>query len=88
MAKRIITEEEKYRNKVAKLYEAAKEKKYEYTLDDFEIMGGCWKHKDWKTWCKGLESYSETQKQFVQKYIDECKKPYGTRDLSFVHLAD
>ena len=88
MAKRIITEEEKYREKVEKLCEEAKNKTYNYTLDDFEIMGGCWKHKNWKTWCKGVESYSETQEKFVKRYIDECNKPYGHRDLSFVHLSN
>jgi len=86
MATRIITVEQKNREKVSKLYQEAKNKTYNYTLDDFTIMGGCWKHKNWNTWCKGVESYSETQENFVQRYIDECAKPYGQRDLSFVHL--
>ena len=84
--KRIITEEEKYRNKVAKLIEKAKAKSYHYNLNDFEIFDSQWRHKDWKCWCKGAGRYDETKK-LVQRYIDECAKPYGERDLNWVHLV-
>ncbi len=74
-------------NELRKYYISQQNKKFNYTLDDFEIYDSQWKHKDWKTWCKGANNYSET-KEIVKKYISECAKPYGKRNISFVHLIN
>ena len=68
-----------------KLYASQSKKKFNYTIKDFEIYPNGWKHKDWNTWMEGNGNIQKT-KVLVEKYIDECKKPYGKRDLSFVHL--
>lgn len=70
-------------------------KTYDYRPEDFEIVPICkgsivfkWRHKSWKTWCaapingKGIIAV----KTLINRYIFECKKPYGKRDLSFIHL--
>lgn len=62
-----------------------KAKKFNYKIKDFEIQDFQWKHKDWKTWVKGANNYEDT-KIMVEKYIKECKKPYGQRNLNFIHL--
>lgn len=70
-------------------YKAVKkqiEKVYDYKLEDFEIIGGNWKHKDWKVWMKGANGYSETKK-IVERYIAECKKPFAQRNIDFIHIA-
>ena len=87
MAKRIISEEQKSINETKKYYDAQRNKQYNYNENDFSIdlLTLKWRHKSWKTWCKGSESYEKT-KEIIKRYCNECKKPYGTRDLSFVHL--
>ena len=70
-----------------KFYHIQASKIYDFKLEDFDIIGGSWKHKDWNTWMKGANGYAETKK-IVKQYIDECKKPYGERDLSFIHLVN
>lgn len=91
MAKKFITEEQRKLNEVKNLYKKQQKKKFNYSLDDFSIdlLSGKWKHKDWKVWMKGdpNEDYSKTKK-IVEKYIEECKKPYRKRNLSFVHLVN
>lgn len=84
--KRVYDAEQQKIKEMQKFYASQSQKTFNYTLDDFTICGGCWKHKSWKTWMKGAESYSETQK-IVQDYINECKKPYGKRNLSKFHLS-
>ena len=84
--KRVYDPEQLRIQNMQKLYVSQKKKKFDYSLDDFENCGGCWKHKDWKLWMKGDPSYSKTQ-EIIKHYIDECKKPYGKRDLSFVHAC-
>ena len=88
MAKKIISEEQKKLNDVKNLYTSQKNKKFNYSINDFDIIGGNWQHKDWKVWMKGDPNgdYSKTKK-IVLKYIEECKKPYGQRDLSQFHLV-
>ena len=90
MAKKIISEEQKKLNEVKNLYTSQKRKKFNYSPDDLSIdlLSGKWKHKDWKVWMKGAPSgdYGET-KEIVKRYIEECKKPYGKRDLSQFHLV-
>jgi hypothetical protein len=87
MAK-IISDEQKKINELKHFYENQKNKVFNYSIDDFDIIGGNWQHKDWKVWMKGDPNgnYSKTKK-IVEKYIEECKKPYGQRDLSQFHLV-
>ena len=88
MGKRIITPEEKYRNDMAVPYEEAKNKKWNFKLEDFTIDENFnFTHKDWKgTYCKGGDSAAETV-EMINRYIEEINKPYGTRDLSWLHLV-
>lgn len=88
MAKRIITEEERYRNKVSKLYEKAKEKVWNYKLEDFYINNKFnFTHKTWKgTYCKGGKTREETI-EMIKEYIKSSKAPYGKRSLDWLHLA-
>ena len=85
--KRFISDEQKKINKVKNLYKKQQKKKFNYSINDFDIIGGNWQHKDWKVWMKGDPNgdYSKTKK-IVEKYIEECKKPYGQRNLSRFHL--
>jgi len=87
--KRFISDEQKKINKVKHLYKKQQKKKFDYSINDFDIIGGNWQHKDWKVWMKGDPNgdYSKT-KNIVLKYIEECKKPYGQRDLSQFHLIN
>lgn len=92
--KRIISDEQKRMNEVKHLYENQKKRIFDYSLSDFyiePISEGAiifkWKHKNWKTWVKGTKGYIATQ-DIINKYIIECNKPYGTRNLSFIHLTE
>ena len=92
--KRIISDEQKRMNEVKHLYENQKKRIFDYSLSDFyiePISEGAitfkWKHKNWKTWVKGTKGYTATQ-DIINKYIIECNKPYGNRNLSFIHLAE
>jgi len=86
--KRVYDPEQLKIKSMRKLYDVQKNKSYSYSFDDFDIVGGNWQHKDWKVWMKGDPNgdYSKTKK-IVLKYIAECKKPYGQRDLSQFHLV-
>jgi len=83
---KFISDEQKKINELKHLYENQKNKVFNYSIDDFEIYDSQWKHKDWKTWYKGCGRYDHTKK-LVERYIEECKKPYGQRDLSQFHLV-
>ena len=74
-----VNNEKLYREKAAKVYN--------YNIDEFEIYDSQWKHKSWKTWCKGAGRYDETKK-IVERYISECNKSPNDCDLSFIHLID
>lgn len=84
--KRVYDPEQLRIQSMQKLYASQSKKSFNYDINDFDICGGNWKHKSWKTWMKGVESYSETKK-IVERYIAECKKPYGQRNLSEFHLC-
>jgi len=86
--RKVYDQEQKRIQEMQKLYVSHKNKKFNYKIEDFDIIGGNWQHKDWKVWMKGdpNRDYSKT-KSIVLKYIDECKKPYGQRDLSQFHLC-
>lgn len=88
MARRIITPEEKYRNEMAKLYEKAKNKVWDFRFEDFTIDKNFnFTHKTWAgTYCKGGSSKKETIK-LINRYINESKKPWMKRDLSWLHLV-
>lgn len=85
---RYITSEEKYRTKMTKLYEEAKNKVWDYNLEDFKINEHFnFTHISWKgTYCKGGNSLVETI-ELINKYIDEIRKPRIQRDLSWLHLV-
>ena len=86
MSKKIISEDQKRLHEVKVLYDNQKNKKFDYKFEDFEINGNTWKYKSWKTFVKGGNNYTETS-AIIHKYIAECKKPYGKRNLDFIHLA-
>lgn len=95
MSKKIISENQKRLNEVKVLYQNQKNKKFNYNLEDFiivvgDIEGECkWKHKSWKTWVKGYIGYDSIGKtrKMIATYILECEKPYGKRNLDFIHLT-
>lgn len=84
--KKILDEDQVQRTLNFKRIKKQMNKQFNYSLDDFEIYDSQWKHKDWKTWCKGYGQFEKT-KELVERYIAECKKPYGKRNLDFVHLS-
>ena len=84
--KKILDEDQVQRTLNFKRIKKQMNKQFNYSLDDFEIHDSQWKHKDWKTWCKGCRQFDKT-KELVERYIAECKKPYGKRNLDFVHLS-
>lgn len=86
--KRVYDPEQQRIRNMQKLYASQRQKIFNYSIDDFDIIGGNWQHKDWKVWMKGDPNgdYSKTRK-IVLKYIEECKKLYGQRDLSQFHLV-
>ena len=88
MNKRIITSEEKYRDEMEKLYEKAKNKVWDFHIKDFKIDKNFnFTHKTWcGTYCKGGNSRRETIK-LINKYINESKKPWMQRNLSWLHLV-
>lgn len=70
-----------------KLQDMQKSKLYKYNLDDFTIdENHNISYKGWKTKIQGGKNVIETI-EIINKYIEECEKPYGKRDLSFVHLV-
>ena len=88
MAKSIFSEEQRrlIENKI--LFENQKNKVFNYTLNDFVIdENNNFYHKSWKTKIKGGNSKSETI-NMINRYIVECNKPYGERNLSFIHLIN
>ena len=86
MKKKILDEAQVQRKMISELTENQMNKQFNYSLDDFEIYDSQWRHKDWKTFCKGCGKHDKT-KELVERYIAECKKPYGKRDLSQFHLV-
>ena len=85
--KRVYDPEQQRIQEMQKLYISQRQKTFNYSLEDFEIYDSQWKHKDWKTWMKGCGRYDHTKK-LVERYIEECKKPYGQRDLSQFHTLN
>ena len=86
MKKKILDEAQVQRKIISELTKKQMNKQFNYSLDDCVIYDSQWRHKDWKTFCKGCGKYDKT-KELVERYIAECKKPYGKRDLSQFHLV-
>ena len=90
--KRIKNEDQIKAVETAKAINIQKSKTYDYHFEDFEIVPQGvlynWKHKSWKSWCRGPIDGSGIKGaiNMINKYITECKNPYFQRDLSFVHL--
>ena len=68
--KKILDEAEVQRNLNFKRIKKQMSKQFNYSLNDFEIYDSQWKHKDWKTWCKGCGQFNKT-KELVERYIAE-----------------
>lgn len=83
-----IDEDAKKRKLQSKAYEIAKKKNWNLIQDDFTIDEKFnFTHTSWKgVFCKGGDTVVATV-EIINRYIDECNKPYGKRDLSFIHLA-
>lgn len=88
MAKIIFSSEQQKLNETKVLFENQKNKVFNYMLNDFIIdENNNFYHKNWKTKVKGGNSKSETV-NIINRYITECNKPYGERNLSFIHLTN
>lgn len=88
MAKIIFSSEQQQLNETKVLFENQKNKVFNYMLNDFIIdENNNFYHKNWKTKIKGGNSKSETI-DIINRYITECSKPYGKRNLNFIHLAN
>jgi hypothetical protein len=83
-----IDEADKSRELQSKAYEIAKKKNWNLIKDDFTIDENFnFTHTSWKgVFCKGGDTVVATI-EIINRYINECNKPYGKRDLSFIHLA-
>lgn len=87
MTKIIFISEQQRLNDTKVLFENQKNKVFNYTLNDFIVdENNNFHHKNWKTKVKGGKSKSETI-NIINRYIGECNKPYGERNLSFIHLT-
>lgn len=91
MARKILSDEQKKLNEVKHLYQKQQNKKFNYSVDNFDIdhlhensIQFKWKHKSWNVWMKGGTGITET-KNIVTRYIEECNKPYGKRNFSQFH---
>lgn len=88
MAKIILSDEQNRIESNKYLFENQKNKLYNYNLSDFIIdENNNFYHKSWKTKVKGGNSKEETI-NIINRYIIECNKPYGERNLNFIHLAN
>lgn len=86
--RKLIDEEAQQRQICAAAYEVAKNKKWNLSQEDFNIDENLnFTHATWKgVFCKGGDTVIATI-EIINRYIDECNKPYGKRDLSFIHLV-
>ena len=88
MTKIILSDEQNRIESNKYLFENQKNKLYNYNLSDFIIdENNNFYHKSWKTKVKGGNSKEETI-NIINRYITECNKPYGERNLNFIHLAN
>lgn len=82
-----IDEDIERRKALNTAYEVAKKKKWDLTQEEFIIDEQFnFSHATWKgVFCKGGDTVVATI-EIINHYIEECNKPYGERDLSFIHL--
>lgn len=86
MARVILSEEQKRWNAVKDLYVKQQERTFDFNINDFVIdTDFSFKHKSWNTWIIGGSSKEETY-EIINRYIDECNKPFISRNLNFIHL--
>lgn len=85
---KIIDEDKMRRELCTAAYLMSKNKKWDLTEEDFTIDENLnFTHATWKgVFCKGGDTVVATV-EIINRYIEECKKPYGERDLSFIHLV-
>lgn len=85
---KIIDEEIVRRKELEIAYDTAKNKVWTFNEEDFTIDENLnFTHATWKgIYCKGGKSLVETM-EIINHYIEECQKPYGTRNLSFIHIV-
>ena len=86
--KKVLDDEVVRRKELEIAYDAAKNKVWTFNEEDFTIDPKFnFTHATWKgTYCKGGESLVDTI-EIINRYIDECQKPYGKRNLSFIHIV-
>ena len=86
---KLVDEEAKRRKICTQMYDKARNIKWDLTQEEFTIDENFnFTHATWKgTYAKGGDSVVATV-EIINMYIEECKKPYGERDLSFIHLVE
>ncbi len=86
--KKILDEEAIRRQECTKAYNNARRKVWDLVQEDFKIDENFnFTHVTWKgVYAMGGNTIIATV-EIINRYIDECKKPYGQRDLSFIHLV-
>ena len=87
--KKIVDEEAKRREICTKLYDKACGIQWDLTQEEFSIDENFnFTHATWRgTYVKGGDNVVATV-EIINMYIEECKKPYEYRDLSFIHLVE
>lgn len=86
---KFIDEEELYRKICEIAYDKAKNRDWTLAEEEFKIDENLnFTHATWRgIFCKGGDTVLATV-EIINRYIEECRKPYGTRDLSFVHIVE
>jgi hypothetical protein len=88
MGKVFLSEAQQTLNNTRHLYERQANKKFNYSFDEFIIDKHFnFRHKTWRTYVKGGSNLQETT-YMINRYIAECNKPYGERNLDFIHLLN
>lgn len=85
-----VVDEEAFRRKICEIaYDKARNRDWDLTEEEFTIDDNLnFTHATWKgVFCKGGDTVLATV-EIINRYIEECRKPYGTRDLSFIHLVE
>lgn len=85
---KVIDEDAIRRKEMEIAYDKAKNRVWTFNEEDFTIDENLnFTHATWKgTYCQGGVTLIETM-EIINHYIEECQKPYGTRNLSFIHIV-
>lgn len=95
--KKILSKEMAIIESLAPLYNEAKNKKYNYTENDFEVIYNPNNSKHYiklKSWNTAITNADDSLYnlddawRFIREYIEDCKKPYGNRKLKFHLISD